>query len=88
MSLGWRSVVDDVFRVIAEWQPITLTTARWSLLFSRWSDPIELYDLEHDADQTRNVAAERPDVVRELHARLVAELVAAGTSEADLAPRR
>lgn len=81
-------VVDDVFRVIDEWQPVTVTTDRWRLLFSRREDPVELYDLASDRGETENVAEESPDVVRQLHELMVGELRHAGTSDADLTPRQ
>jgi arylsulfatase A-like enzyme len=81
------ALVDDVMRNILEWQPLTLTTEEWSLIFSRWDDPIELYDLQGDPGQEKNVADTHPDVVRELHGMLVAELQRAGTPEAAIAPR-
>jgi arylsulfatase A-like enzyme len=68
------AVVDDVIRNVTEWQPLTVTTSRWSLLFSRWDDRVELYDLAADPHQTRDVAADHPVVVRELHGRLLATL--------------
>ncbi len=81
------AVVDDVMRNVAEWQPLTLTTDRWSLVFSRWEDPIELYDLHDDAGQTKNLADQHPDVVKDLHALMVGELERAGTPEAALQAR-
>src|SRR5581483_8945587 len=67
-------VVNDVFRVIHAWQPITVTTDGWRLLFSRWDDPLELYDLAHDPHETKNVADRRRDVVQRLHELMIAEL--------------
>lgn len=80
-------VVDDIMRTVLEWQPITVTTERWRLLFSRWSDPVELYDLSDDPAEMQNVASENPDVVRELHGMMVAELRRAGVDERDLEQR-
>jgi arylsulfatase A-like enzyme len=81
-------VVDDVTRKVREWQPITVTTKDWMMLFSRWSDPIELYRLTPEGDAgEENVAAQHEDVVRELHGKLIAELARAGTSEEALSIR-
>ncbi len=47
-------------------------TARWKLIHF-WEEPQEweLYDLAKDPDETKNLYASRPDVVRDLKARLV-----------------
>jgi arylsulfatase A-like enzyme len=80
-------VVDDITRYIAEWQPVTVSDGRHLLLFSRWEDPIELYDLETDFACEQNIADDNEDVVKRLHAGLVAELEAAGAKDEDLAAR-
>ena len=38
-------VVDDLMRTVVEWQPVTITTQKWSLLYATPSEPVELYDL-------------------------------------------
>ena len=81
------SVVDDVTRGIIEWQPITVTSGEWTLLFATWDEPIELYHTATDPGQSNNVAGETPDVVRELHTKLIAELVRAGADEEQLEAR-
>jgi arylsulfatase A-like enzyme len=81
------AVVDDIMRTVGEWQPITVATNEWTMLFSRWSDPIELYDAGNDPRQENNVAADHPDVVEQLHGLMVEELRRGGISEADLEPR-
>jgi len=45
-----------------------IRTERYKLV--RFANRRELYDLQHDPGETRNVAAERPDVVRALERRL------------------
>ena len=82
------AVVDNVFREVEEFQPVTITTERWSLLFSAAGEPVELYDLAKDPQQVVNVAADCPDVVRQLHARYVELLIECGTAPALLEPRR
>lgn len=80
-------VVDDVLRRVVEFQPATITTPEWSLLYAAEGQPVELYDLETDPAQQRNVAVEHSDVVRELHARYAALLREAGTGADLLGPR-
>jgi len=82
--------VDDNPRGVGEWQPITVTTDDWMLLFARWEDPIELYAIngnDHRSGLGPNMAGEQPDVVKDLHARMIAELRRAGTSEEAIADR-
>ena len=81
------AVVDDVTRGIVEWQPITATSGDWTLLFATWNDPIELYNIAADPRQLDNVADGSPDIVRDLHSKLMAELVRAGADEEQLAAR-
>ena len=66
------------------WQPITVTSADWTLLFSRWEDPVELYA----RGSAQNVADEHPEVVEELVALMIAELRRGGAAEADIEPRQ
>ena len=48
-------------------------TARWR--FTRWSDgAVELYDHATDPEEDRNVAANQPEIVRELSGQLSAAL--------------
>jgi len=53
---------------------ITVTTPRWTLIVSPKSPEKELYDLERDPRQTRNVAGDHPSIVRDLHGALLEEL--------------
>ncbi|HEV8657921.1 MAG TPA: sulfatase [Thermoanaerobaculia bacterium] len=48
-----------------------LRTAKWKLI-EYWEKPIEyeLYDLEHDPDETKNLAASKSSMVRELKSRM------------------
>jgi len=73
-------VVDDITRSVAEWQPITVVTDKWLMLFARWDEPVELYRVREDPRCEHNVAAAHPDVVRRLHSLLVDELRLAGAS--------
>ena len=53
-------VVYDLMRTVVEWQPVTITTQQWSLLYATATEPVELYDLRIDPKQTTNVAAKHP----------------------------
>ncbi|CAA9549206.1 MAG: hypothetical protein AVDCRST_MAG88-643, partial [uncultured Thermomicrobiales bacterium] len=60
-------------------EPLTLTTRRWAYLSpAEGGGDRELYDLDADPAQGRNLIAERPDVAAELHAALVAWLEGVG----------
>jgi arylsulfatase A-like enzyme len=63
---GEVAVVDDQVRTVVEWQPVTITSQKWSLLYSVPEEPCELYDLDADPEQSVNVADEHADVVAEL----------------------
>jgi arylsulfatase A-like enzyme len=83
-------VVDDFLRNVDEWQPITVTTNEWMMLFARWDEPIELYAIDGTNNANRlgpNVAQGHPEVVKELHAKLISELKRAGADEAAIAAR-
>lgn len=58
--------VDDLMRTVVDWQPVTITTPEWSLLYATPDEPIELYDLRSDPKQTKNVADRNPDVIKKL----------------------
>ena len=81
------ALVDDIMRRVDEWQPLTVTSESWSLLFARWSEPIELYDLERDPHQLTNVADDYPEVVKDLHGKMIAELERAGARQAAIEAR-
>jgi arylsulfatase A-like enzyme len=82
-------VVDDMLRDVKEWQPITVNTSEWMLVFARWDEPIELYATSdgHGGGLGRNLADEHPEVVKDLHAKLIAELERAGASEEAITAR-
>jgi arylsulfatase A-like enzyme len=66
-------------------EPLTVTTEEWALVSAPRGRPSELYHLEDDPQQTRNVLPEHPDVARELHGRLLRFLETAGGSGATAA---
>jgi arylsulfatase A-like enzyme len=81
-------VVDSVLRQVMEYQPVTISTPEWSLLYAARGEPVELYHLPSDPRQTTNVADRHPGVVQDLHRTYVALLEETGTAEEYLAPRR
>ena len=80
-------VVDDLMRTVVEWQPVTITTQRWSLLYATPSEPVELYDLSSDPKQTTNVAAKHPAVIRSLLEMYADDLRRAGVTKKYSDPR-
>ena len=60
-----------------------IRTPRWKLI-EYWEKPVELelYDMEADPDEMRNVAKSRPQVVRELEERMEALRRQLGASDA------
>ena len=82
------SVVDDITRQVTEWQPITVTTDDWTMLWSVRDEPCELYNRRTDPNQTINVAADHPAEVERLHALMIRELEVAGASAHHLDARR
>jgi len=76
-SLGDRAIYLETFATQLDfgWSPLlALRTDRWKLV--RAPRP-ELYDLDVDPDEDRDLAAERPELVRELDAQLE-ERIASG----------
>jgi arylsulfatase A-like enzyme len=81
-------VVDSVLRRVMEFQPASISTPEWSLLYAGRAQPVELYHLPSDPGQATNVAEQHPGVVQDLHRAYVALLEETGTAEEYLAPRR
>ncbi|MBI3969705.1 MAG: sulfatase [Chloroflexi bacterium] len=81
-------VVDSVYRNVVQYQPATVSTAEWTLLYAARGEAAELYHLPTDPQQRENVAGHHPGVVEDLHRAYVALLEAAGAAEEYLAPRR
>ena len=80
-------VVDDPMRTVVEWQPVTITTQKWSLLYAISVEPVELYDLSSDPKQTTNVAAKHPAVIRALLEMYADDLRRAGCAKKYSDPR-
>ena len=85
-GMGYR--FDHRLRKVAVYQPATITTDRWQLLYSAAGEPLELYDLESDPAENRNVAPQHSSVVAELHRQYVELLESCGTPAHYLKPRR
>lgn len=81
-------VVDSVLRRVTAYQPATISTPEWSLLYAARGEPVELYHLPSDPRQETNVAERHPGVVQDLHRAYRALLEETGTAETYLAPRR
>jgi arylsulfatase A-like enzyme len=80
-------VVDDLMRTVVEWQPVTITTQHWSLLYATPSEPVELYDLRVDPKQMTNVAEKHPAVIRALLELYAEDLRRAGVTNKYSDPR-
>jgi arylsulfatase A-like enzyme len=80
--------IDHATRKFKMFMPMTVSTPEWSLLYSSASDPVELFDLVKDPSQRHDVSARHPDVVRDLHGKLVRYLEEAQCPPEYLAPRR
>jgi arylsulfatase A-like enzyme len=80
--------VDSWPRRVAHDQPITVTGRGLSLVVGGADDELELYDLAADPGEQRNVALERPRDAEALLDAALSELLAVGTAEALLEPRR
>jgi arylsulfatase A-like enzyme len=79
--------VDDFERKVEEYLPATISAPPWVLLYFREGEKVELYNIDEDPKQSRNVAKRHPEVVKKLHRRYVNFLREIGTSEELLAPR-
>jgi arylsulfatase A-like enzyme len=80
--------VDSWPRRIAHDQPFTVTGRGLSLVVGGSGDDLELYDLNADPGELRNVARERPDETIALLEEALAYLLSVGTSGELLDPRR
>lgn len=74
-------------RTVVEWQPVTITTKDWSLLYATPSEPVELYDLRSDPKQATNVATKHPAVIRALLEMYAGDLRRAGVAKKYSDPR-
>jgi len=73
--------VDGTKREVEIHLPATITTDRWSLLYSWKGASVELYDLKSDPAQQKNVAKDNKSTVKELHQWYYGFLKKIGTEE-------
>ncbi len=85
---AFTTAVDSRPRRIASHMPITATTRELSLVFGGPEDEPELYDLETDPREKRNVWGSRRDEGSALMRDAISHLEQQGTPEQHLAPRR
>ena len=84
----YSKAVDDSERLVEEFMTATITTDRWSMLFTHQGIPVELYDLDADPGQENNVASEHQETIEKLHRQYIGFLEELGASERLLEPRR
>jgi arylsulfatase A-like enzyme len=82
------SAVDSRPRRIARYMPLTVTTPSTSLILGGPTEEPELYDLETDPGEGRNIWQERTDAGRDLARQAVEFLEECGTPPRHLEPRR
>ena len=81
-------IVDDWLRTVDAPHFTTVTTDRWSFLYSAEQYPAQLYDIEQDPGETTNVISKHWDVAEDLHGKLRTLLEKVGTSEHFMSIRR
>lgn len=81
-------IVDDELRSIAEPHFSTITTDKWTFLYSTETTPAQLYNIEHDAKECHNVIQQNWSVAKDLHQKFVQLLEEVGTDELYLSTRR
>lgn len=70
------------------WQPVSARRGRWKLVMGRGKDAaVELYDLETDLGETKNLAGNQPTVVAELRAGIAALATELGSGQPGPAAR-
>jgi len=88
-NAGDRSrMVDGGLRPVGEPHFSAVTTSRWTFLYSTEAYPAQLYDIERDPKESKNVIEQNWAVAEDLHRKFVQVLEEAGTDEEYLAPRR
>lgn len=80
--------VDAFERRVAEPLPSTITDGKWTLIYAMEGERVELYNVETDPQQKRNVFRNNRKIAKELHRKFVTMLEELGTEERLLTPRR
>lgn len=81
-------IVDDWLRTVEEPHYSTITTPKWTFLYSTENSPAELYDIENDPTESQNVIDKNWQVAEKLHQKFVRFLEKVGTDEHHLTSRR
>ena len=79
--------VDNIRRQLGASPVTTVTAGRWSLLYSMDEGMSQLYDLEADPGQERDVIHDRQEVAKELQQYLVKFMRETNVAPALLRPR-
>lgn len=81
-------IVDNWLRSVEEPHFSTVTTPKWTFLYSTENSPAQLYNIENDPKESQNVIGKNWQVAQALHREFVTVLEKVGTDEDHLAPRR
>ena len=79
--------VDNIRRQLRASPVTTVTTDRWSLLYSMDAGSSELYNLHDDPAQTENLIAAKSDTARDLHRKLKEFMALTNVAEGLVGPR-
>ena len=80
-------IVDDSERVVVEVSPSAIRDGQWDFLYSLAGERVELYDAVKDPRHHNNLAAQRPDVCAQMHAKFVRWMQQMDTPAEYAAPR-
>jgi len=81
-------IVDDWLRIVKKPHFSTITTPKWTFLYSTEAYPAQLYDIESDPKESQNVIGKNWQVAKDLHQKFVHFLEEVGTDEHYLVSRR
>ncbi len=80
--------VDAMERGVKEPLTSTITTREWTLIYASHGYASELYNLQKDPKQMKNVIQDNPKMAKELHGRFISQLEETGVDKRLLDPRR